>query len=156
MAERSFQSFPVFPFLPSCLPGRGTLIGMSRQSLGRPYKQEVLLWGAATISDTKVYWPCGCFIWRSLEPVEKEMATHSSVLAWRIPWIEEPGGLPSTGSQSWTRLSDCTYLEPVKPFTFLIQKVAEPFPEHLRPWAVREVAVQRAGIECKALITVIV
>ena len=26
------------------------------------------------------------------------MATHSSVLAWRIPWIEEPGGLPSTGS----------------------------------------------------------
>ena len=72
---------------------------MSRQSLGRPYKQEVLLWGAATISDTKVYWPCGCFIWRSLEPVEKEMATHSSVLAWRIPWIEEPGGLPSTGSQ---------------------------------------------------------
>ena len=31
--------------------------------------------------------------------LEKEMATHSSVLAWRIPWTEEPGGLPSTGSQ---------------------------------------------------------
>ena len=30
---------------------------------------------------------------------EKEMATHSSILAWRIPWTEEPGGLPSTGSQ---------------------------------------------------------
>ena len=29
---------------------------------------------------------------------EKEMATHSSVLAWRIPWTEEPGGLPSMGS----------------------------------------------------------
>ena len=29
--------------------------------------------------------------------LEKEMATHSSVLAWRIPWIEEPGGLPSMG-----------------------------------------------------------
>ena len=33
------------------------------------------------------------------------MATHSSVLAWRIPGTEEPGGLPSMGSQSRTRLS---------------------------------------------------
>ena len=33
------------------------------------------------------------------DPVEKEMATHSSILAWRIPWMEEPGGLQSTGSQ---------------------------------------------------------
>jgi len=31
--------------------------------------------------------------------LEKGMATHSSILAWRIPWIEEPGGLQSTGSQ---------------------------------------------------------
>ena len=31
--------------------------------------------------------------------LEKEMATHSSVLAWRIPWTEKPGGLPSMGSQ---------------------------------------------------------
>ena len=30
--------------------------------------------------------------------LEKEMATHSSTLAWRIPWMEEPGGLPSLGS----------------------------------------------------------
>ena len=30
--------------------------------------------------------------------LEKEMATHSSTLAWRIPWTEEPGGLPSMGS----------------------------------------------------------
>ena len=33
------------------------------------------------------------------DPLEKEMATHSSILAWRIPWTEEPGGLRSTGSQ---------------------------------------------------------
>ena len=33
------------------------------------------------------------------ETPEKEMATHSSVLAWEIPWIEEPGGLQSMGSQ---------------------------------------------------------
>ena len=31
------------------------------------------------------------------EHLEKEMATHSSILAWRIPWTEEPGGLQSTG-----------------------------------------------------------
>ena len=33
------------------------------------------------------------------DALEKEMATHSSILAWRIPWTEEPGGLQSTGSQ---------------------------------------------------------
>ena len=33
------------------------------------------------------------------DPLEKEIATHSSILAWRIPWTEEPGGLRSTGSQ---------------------------------------------------------
>ena len=33
------------------------------------------------------------------DPLEKEMATHSSILTWRIPWMEEPGGLQSTGSQ---------------------------------------------------------
>ena len=32
-------------------------------------------------------------------PLEKEMATHSSTLAWKIPWIEKPGGLQSMGSQ---------------------------------------------------------
>ena len=31
-------------------------------------------------------------------PLEKEMVTHSSILAWRIPWTEEPGGLLSIGS----------------------------------------------------------
>ena len=34
------------------------------------------------------------------DPLEKEMATHSSILAWRIPWTEEPCGLQSMGSQS--------------------------------------------------------
>ena len=33
------------------------------------------------------------------DPLEKEMATHSSILAWRIPWMEEPGGLQSMGLQ---------------------------------------------------------
>ena len=40
-------------------------------------------------------------------PLEKEMATHSSILAWEIPWTEEPDRLPSIGSQkSWTWLSN--------------------------------------------------
>ena len=33
------------------------------------------------------------------DPLEKEMATHSSILAWKIPWTEEPGRLQSMGSQ---------------------------------------------------------
>ena len=36
---------------------------------------------------------------RREDPLEKEMTTHSSILAWRIPWTEEPGGLQSMGSQ---------------------------------------------------------
>ena len=42
--------------------------------------------------------------------MKKERATHSSILAWRIPWTEEPGGLQSPGSQSRTRLSDFSSL----------------------------------------------
>ena len=46
------------------------------------------------------------------DPLEKEMATHSSILAWEIPWAEEPGALQSVASQSWTRLTDqaCTQM----------------------------------------------
>ena len=38
------------------------------------------------------------------DPLEEGMATRSSILAWEIPWTEEPGRLQSTGSQSQTRL----------------------------------------------------
>ena len=50
-----------------------------------------------------------CNVIRSLgqeDPLEKQMASHSSTLAWKIPWTEEPGGLQSVGLQSWTWLSD--------------------------------------------------
>ena len=41
------------------------------------------------------------------DPLEKELATHSGILAWQIPWTEEPGGLQSMGLQkSWTQLSN--------------------------------------------------
>ena len=40
----------------------------------------------------------GCRLWSHMHALEKEMATYSSVLAWKIPGTEEPGGLPSMGS----------------------------------------------------------
>ena len=51
---------------------------------------------------------CNCKRVQALDredPLEKEIATHSSILAWRIPWTEEPGGLQSMGLQ---RVSDTT------------------------------------------------
>ena len=51
--------------------------------------------------------------WEDL--LEKEMAIHSSTIAWKIPWTEEPGRLQSMGSQkSQTRLSDFTFSLPSK------------------------------------------
>ena len=44
------------------------------------------------------------------DPLEKGMATHSSIPAWRTRWTEEPGGLQSMGSQSGTRLSGFTFI----------------------------------------------
>ena len=40
------------------------------------------------------------------DPLEEGTATHSNILAWRIPWTEEPGRLQSMGSQSWIQLND--------------------------------------------------
>ena len=55
--------------------------------------------------------------WVQEDPLEKEMVTHSSILAWRIPWMEEPGGPQSTGSQrvrhDFTFTFTFNYLEPV-------------------------------------------
>ena len=60
---------------------------------------EVLAW---PMQETRV-WSLG---WE--DPLEKEMAIHSSILAWEIPWTEEPGGLQSMGLQSQTWLSNKT------------------------------------------------
>ena len=54
-----------------------------------PAKQETQVWSLG---------------WK--DTLEKEMATHSSILVWEIPWTKEPGGPQFTGSQSQTRLSD--------------------------------------------------
>ena len=62
----------------------------------------VVLW-ASLVAQSLKHLPAMWETWiRSLgweDPLEKEMATYSSILAWRIPWTEEPGGLQSMGSQ---------------------------------------------------------
>ena len=45
------------------------------------------------------------------DPLGKGMGTHSSILAWEIPWTEEPGGLQSVWSQSQTRLKRLTFTQ---------------------------------------------
>ena len=61
------------------------------------------LWRASLVAQRLKYLPAMRETWvRSLyqeDPLEKEMATHSSILAWSIPWTEEPGRLQFTGSQ---------------------------------------------------------
>ena len=63
------------------------------------------------------------------DPLEEDMATHSSTPAWRIPWTDEPGGLQSTGSQNRTRLKRlstvkyrCKYKQSSKSDIFLNEK----------------------------------
>ena len=41
----------------------------------------------------------GSILGLQVDPLEEKMASHSSILAWEIPWTEEPGGLQSMGSQ---------------------------------------------------------
>ena len=45
------------------------------------------------------------------DPLEEEMAPHSSTLAWRIPWTDEPGGLQSMGPQNQTWLSNWAHIQ---------------------------------------------
>ena len=54
---------------------------------------------AQTVKRLPVMWESQVRSLSQEDPLQKEMATHSSILAWRIPWIEEPGKLQSTGSQ---------------------------------------------------------
>ena len=54
---------------------------------------------AQTVKSLPAIWETWVQFLGEEDPLEKEIATHSSVLAWEIPWTEEPGGLQSTGSQ---------------------------------------------------------
>ena len=61
-----------------------------------------VLWASLVIQKERICLPVQEMWVRSLgqeDPLEKEMATHSSILAWRLPRAERPGGLQSMGSQ---------------------------------------------------------
>ena len=72
----------------------------------------LMLWTSLVAQMVKLL-PAKREIWvRSLgqeDPLEKEMAPYSSTLAWKIPWVEEPGGLQSIGSQRVGQLSNFTF-----------------------------------------------
>ena len=56
--------------------------------------------------------------------LEEEMATHSSILAWKIPWTEESGGLQSMGSsKSWTQLSDLAHNQNINKIVIDMDKI---------------------------------
>ena len=80
-------------------------------------------------------------------PLEKEMETHSSILAWRIPWMEEPDGLQSTGSQrvghDWA-----TSLHFTSPEANLLEKAMAPHSSTLAwkiPWMEEPGGLQSMG-----------
>ena len=53
------------------------------------------------------------------DPLEKEMATHSGILAWKIPWMEEPGRLHGV-AKSWTQLSNFTFFLVIYSFYYAV------------------------------------
>ena len=55
--------------------------------------------GGSAVKNPQVTWQHRFDPWGQEDPLEEEMATHSSTLDWKIPWKEEPGGLQSTGLQ---------------------------------------------------------
>ena len=77
----------------------------------------LIFWGASLVAQLVKNPPAVQEVWvRSLgpeDPLEKGMATHSSILAWRIPWTEEPGGLQSVGLQrawhDWATFTFCCF-----------------------------------------------
>ena len=76
------------------------------------------------------------------DPLEEGMATHFSLLAWRILRTEEPGGLQSTGLQSWTRLSALGFPSQRTGSRFFLRRICTTPPPHLFPTSVPESWVQ--------------
>ena len=86
---------------PSLIPGSGR---SAREGIGYPLQYSWTSLVAQLVKNLPAMWETWVQSLGWEDPLEKEMAIHSSILAWRIPGVGEPGGLPSMGSQSWTRL----------------------------------------------------
>ena len=106
--EGGGSDLPPFPSLPPLLLGEPSLPSLPKTLLARLSQRDygaglLMSIRASLVAQRLKRLPAMQETWvRSLgweDPLEKEMATHSSMLAWRIPWMEEPGGLQSTGSQ---------------------------------------------------------
>ena len=90
-----------------------------------PKKHQLLLWTslvAQTVKRLPIMQETQIQSLGQENLLEKEMATHSSILAWRIPWTEEPGRLQSMGLQRRTRLSNFTSLR----FTSALWTMSKP------------------------------
>ena len=72
------------------------------------------------------------------DPLEKEMATQSSILTWKIPWTEEPGELQSMGSQSRTRLSDTFNTLWFKISIFCVPEILKILINVIQQWLTKE------------------
>ena len=70
------------------------------------YSLYGLPWVAQVVKNLPVRQDTQAWFLGQEDQLEKEMATHSSILAWKVPWTEEPSGLQSMGSQSPTQLRD--------------------------------------------------
>ena len=62
-----------------------------------PYKKLWTFLLAQMVQNLPATWETQIRSLGWVDPLEKEMATHSSIIAWKIPWTEEPGGLQSMG-----------------------------------------------------------
>ena len=93
----------IFFYLPEAIFGKGNSTPLQYSCLENPMGGGV--WQAAVHGVAKSQTRLSDFTFTfHFHALEKEMATHSSVLAWRIPGTGEPGELPSMGSHSRTRL----------------------------------------------------
>ena len=78
------------------IPGSGRSL---REGLGYPLQYSWASLVAQMVKNPPARWETWVRSLGQEDPLEKGMATHSSIFAWRIPWTEEPGGLQSTGLQ---------------------------------------------------------
>ena len=78
------------------IPGSGRFPG---EGIGYPLQYSWASLVAQLVKDPPAMWETWVRFLGWEDPLEKEMATHNSILAWRIPWTEEPGGLQSMGLQ---------------------------------------------------------
>ena len=93
-------------FVIAFLPGSKRLLITWLQSLSTVILEPKKIKVAQLVMNPPAMWET---LVRSLgweDPLKEGMETHSSILAWRMPWTEEPGGLQSTGSQSQPRFGD--------------------------------------------------